>query len=187
LEKSQLKLLTKKNQQAQKELYYEHCDRLMYVVMRYVKQVSDAEEVLQDTFFKIFSKISQFDISKGSFKTWSHRIAINQSLMFIRKGVKFKVVEDDISNIESQIINDGFEQLKLDDLLKQIEGLDEKYRTILSLKLIEGYEYKEISNLLKIQEATTRKIFSRARKKLIDVIKVNENQNFSPFSEKINL
>jgi len=185
LDKNQLKLLLKQNQQAQKEVYYEHCDRLMYVIVRYVKRMSDAEEVLQDTFFKIFSKIKQFDLNRGSFNTWSHRIAINQSLMFIRKGVKFQVVEDDILSIESQIVNDGLEQLKLDDVINQIETLDEKYRTILTLKLIEGYEYREISNLLKIQEATTRKIFSRARKKLMDVISVNEN--YKPYSEKINI
>ena len=92
-----------------------------------------------------------------------------------------------VLNIESQIVNDGLEQLKLDDLIHKIDKLDEKYRTILSLKLIEGYEYKEISNLLKIQEATTRKIFSRARKKLIKIIKVNENQQFNSISEKINI
>lgn len=188
MEKNQLKLLIKQNQLAQKEVYYEHCDRLMYVILRYVKRMSDAEEVLQDSFVNIFKKIKQFDADRGSFNTWSHRIAINQSLMFIRKkGLKFQVIDDDITNIESHIVNDGLEQLKLNDLLKKIDNLDEKYRTILSLKLIEGYEYKEISNLLKIQEATTRKIFSRARKKLINVIEVSENQSINPISEKINI
>lgn len=187
MEKNQLKLLIKQNQNAQKEVYYAHCDRLMYVILRYVKRMDDAEEILQDTFFKIFSKIKQFDDSRGAFNTWTHRIAVNQSLMFLRKAVKFQVVEDDFSNIESQISNDGFEQLKLEDLLKKIDSLDEKYRTILSLKLVEGYEYKEISNLLKIQEATTRKIFSRARKKLIDIISITENQQLSPISEKVNI
>lgn len=187
MEQNQLKQLLKQNQIIQRDVYYAHCDRLMSVVMRYVKQTSDAEEVLQDAFYNIFKKIKQFDSKKGSFESWSYKIAINQSLMFLRKKNKLNIVDDDMSRVESKISNDGLEELHFEDLLKKIDLLDEKYRTILTLKLIEGYEYKEISNLLKIQESSIRKIFSRARHKLIHIIETNDNPHLNPISEKINL
>lgn len=159
----------------------------MYVINRYVKAVNDAEEILQDTFISIFRNIKQFDSNKGSFNTWTHRIAINQSLMFIRKKRKVTIVESDLSQLQNHISNSGLENLHLEDLLKEIDKLDEKYRTILTLRLIEGYDYAEISSLISIQEATIRKIFSRARKKLIDILKVNAVITLNPISEKINL
>ncbi|MEO1626520.1 MAG: sigma factor, partial [Bacteroidota bacterium] len=59
--------------EAQKQLYYQHCDRLMAVIYRYTGNTADAEEVLQDSFIQIFEKIDLFDPSKGSFSAWSCR------------------------------------------------------------------------------------------------------------------
>ncbi len=186
MDKQQLTKLYKGHATAQKELYYAHCDRLMSVIYRYVKNVDDAEEVLQDTFCNIFRKIKQFNYELGTFESWSYKIAINQSLMCLRKKKKLNVVDYDFSRVDTHIQNEGLENLHFEELLKKIDLLDEKYKTIILLRLIEGYEYKEISEKLNIKEVTIRKMFSRARRRLMVVVRDNDHYHLNPISEKVN-
>lgn len=159
------------NRATQKAVYYNHADRLMAIVLRYLGSVADAEEVIQDTFVRVFEKIDAFDETRGSFKSWTSKIAINFALMALRKKKQYTFYEEDLHAAIQAIPNEAEHQLESQDIDKVIDSLDEKYAVIFKLKAIEGFSHSEISDLLGIKTEASRTIFSRARKQLRSVFK----------------
>jgi len=159
---------------SQKEFYYLYADHLMLIISRYIKQQIDREEILHDVFLKIFDNISTFDPNKGSFKSWISRIAINHSINFLKKRHTLYINIEDVNYIKS-IYNDGMESLKMEDLNKLVETLDAKYKTVFKLKVYDGLEYKEISDLLGSSQSNIRKIFSRSRLMLQSIFSQSTN------------
>ena len=168
MEENTLQLLLSEDPNTQKQIYYEHCDRLMEVIYHYLGSVADAEEVLQDAFLKIFEKIALFDPQKGSFSAWTHRISVNCALMFLRKKKRMIFTREDLTNlpISNHLITqpDQMEQLDMDHYL---DKLPKKSAIVFRLKAVEGYNHQEIAKMLGIKSDASRAIFSRARKKLI--------------------
>ncbi len=139
----------------------------MRVILRYLSSVYDAEEVLQDTFIKIFDKIEQFNPKKGQFESWTRRIAINQALIRIRQNKAIKIKLTDLHATQEIITNDALTKFSYKELLHKIDKLDQKHATLIKLRLIDGYKFCEIAKMLDLKEAYARKILSRARQKLI--------------------
>ena len=164
------------NRATQKAIYYDHADRLMAIVLRYLGSVADAEEVIQDTFVRAFEKIDTFDETRGSFKSWTSKIAINFALMALRKKKQFTFYEEDLHAAIQAIPNEAEDQLASEDFEKIIDSLDEKYAVIFKLKAIEGFNHSEISEMLNIKKEASRTIFSRARKQLRIIF---DSNNFS--------
>ena len=84
IEANILARVKKQDRQAQQALYDKYAPLFYSICLRYVKQPMEAEDVMIESFYKIFSKISQFK-DQGSFEGWMKRIVINESLMRIRK------------------------------------------------------------------------------------------------------
>lgn len=176
MDKKLLKKLYSRHARTQRVVYENHCDRLMHIIMRYVSDIPYAEEALQDTFIQIFDKIHQFDHKKGSFKNWSHKIAVNQALMKLRKISSNKFRAIDLIATREVIHNHGLENLNYYDLIEKVEDLKPKQKALIKLRLIEGLEFHEISELLNISIINSRKILSRARTNLIENIE-SSNEN----------
>lgn len=128
----------------------------------------DAEDVLQESFIKVFSKLHQFNY-QSSFGAWFKRIVVNQSIDELRK--KRDLVFDHGENIkelsvELQVDNEILLQEKLDAIYKALHLLPDGYRTVLSLYVLEGYDHEEISEILNIGVSTSISQLSRAKKKL---------------------
>lgn len=177
MNQSTLYKLKNENAGVQKQVYYQHCDRLMAIALRYLGSVADAEEILQDTFVRIFEKIGDFDSERGSFEAWSARIAINFALMQLRKKKRFQYEEADLEKVAGSVSNSALSNLETEDIQSKIDSLDEKYSVIFKLKGIEGYSHQEIADLLGIKTDASKTIFSRARKQLKTI--------FSPGKTKI--
>ena len=174
-----LKQLCQNDAAIQQQVYYQHADRLMAIVLRYVSSIADAEEVLQDSFVTIFDKIKSFDKEKGSFNAWSAKIAVNYSLMFLRKKKNLVFYQDDLHANILKINNTAIKKLAVEEVDRKIETLDEKYAIIFKLKAIEGYSHQEIASLLGIQKEASRTIFSRAKKQLRHLFDANRNLSSS--------
>ncbi len=132
--------------------------------------------MIQDTFVRVFEKVEIFDTTRGSFNSWTSKIAINFALMALRKKKHFTFYEEDLHAAIQAIPNEAENQLESEDIEKVIDSLDEKYAVIFKLKAIEGFSHAEISELLGIKKEASRTIFSRARKPLQTIFNSN---NFS--------
>ncbi len=167
MENKTLQLLRTEDPPTQKKVYYEHCDRLMGVVYRYLGSVADAEEVLQYVFLTIFTKIDDFDPEKGAFTSWTHRIAVNSALMFLRKKKRMVFAYEDLAALPATdytvVPPHQMEQTDIDYYLAR---LPDKTAVVFRLKAVEGYNHQEIAEMLCIRSDASRAIYSRARKKL---------------------
>lgn len=171
-----LKQLSQNDPSTQKDVYYQHADRLMAIVLRYVPSVMEAEDVLQDCFVQIFEKIKLYKKDKGSFEAWSAKIAVNYSLMFLRKKRNLVFYEEDLHAQELKTHNEAMHKLEHEDIEKLISVLNEKYAVIFKLKAIDGYKHQEIAEMLGIQTDASKTIYSRAKKQLKQFLKMKAHK-----------
>ncbi len=138
--------------------------------VRIVKDSAEAEDVMQESFLNAFTKLYTF---KGdvTFGAWLKRIVINNSIYHYRKQQKKnEVALDDIMyKVED---NDGVEldhgstELKAQKVLETMKQLKDNYRISLTLHLVEGYDYEEVSKIMDISYANCRTMISRAKESL---------------------
>ena len=156
---------------AQKKLYDRLSPKMMAVCLRYMGTRDDAEDILQEGFITLFSRLDSYS-GEGSFEGWARKIFVNTALMNLRKKDALKMSED----LETawNVSSDGVSQIQsagYHELLKLIAGLPTGYRTVFNLFVVEGYSHKEIAQALGITEATSRSQLQRARVMLQDKIK----------------
>lgn len=151
------------DQRAQRLLFEKFAPKMLGVCLRYAKNTEQAEDVLQEGFIKVFTKLEHYK-GKGSLEGWVRRVMVNTSLDQIRKNVKFQdnVAMDDVDyklELNSYII-EGMQEA---DLLKLINEMPEGYKVVFNMFAIEGYSHKEIAEELEISENTSKSQYSRAR------------------------
>ncbi|MGE8526021.1 RNA polymerase sigma factor [Chryseobacterium rhizosphaerae] len=156
---------------AQRKVYEKMAGRLYAVCRRYLKNDEDIEEVLADTFYKIFTKIDQLQ-NPEIFEAWARKIAVNECLQKLRTNkVMFISLEDNFSHSsDGTAENISFEK----DIMSLLSFLPEGCRAIFNLFAIEGYPHKEIATMLSISEGTSKSQLNFARKKLQELL-VNQN------------
>lgn len=169
-----IKALKKKKPKAQQKAFDTYADYLFRICYRYLNNRERTEEVLSQTFLNVFNNIHKTDITEeAALKAWMKKIAINQSLMEIRKQVKFSQSLELIEEIEeSEITSD--ENLLENDLIQMVLALPDGYRTVFSLYAIEGYKHEEIAKKLQISIGTSKSQLSKARKLLKNMIHKTE-------------
>jgi RNA polymerase sigma factor (sigma-70 family) len=152
----------------QKSLFNRYASSLLGVSHRYARNKEDAEDILQDSFIKIFGKLAQFKFD-GSFEGWMRRIVVNTALKkyTLSRYSKETSVEQIIEvNENANIESPSFSHLTEKDLLLLINNLPDGYRLIFNLYIIEGYQHDEIANMLGIQASTSRSQLVKARQLL---------------------
>jgi RNA polymerase sigma factor (sigma-70 family) len=143
-------------------LFKQYAGILMAICQRYACDQSEAEDMMQEAFTRIFLYISQYHYS-GSFAGWVKRITVHAAIKVLQRK-KIKFIE--ITNIQSEFYAsdpDVFSDLGADDLLKLISELPDGYRLVFNLYALEGYTHDEIAGMLKIKTATSRSQLSKAR------------------------
>ena len=160
------------------KLYY----KAMYnTALRILNNRVEAEDVMQESFLTAFQKINNYG-GTGSFGSWLKRIVVNNSIDTLGKS-RFNLSLDEIGDIELDDSNENYFEIlnyKVEEIREMIFNLSDNHRTILSLYLLEGYDHEEISQILDISYNTSRTRYSRARKKLLQLIeteRVNESVN----------
>lgn len=160
---------------AQKALYDRLAPRMFPLCIRYVSDRDLAEDVLQDGFVTLFTRLQDYK-GEGSFEGWARRIFVTTALMNLRKKDALKM-SDDLeaargirTDAPSQLQN-----LRYKDLMAMITELPPGFRTVFNMYAIEGYSHKEIGEALGISETTSRTQLSRARQWLQNKIKEKEN------------
>ena len=145
------------------------------VCLRYVSDRSLAEDIMQDGFITLFTKLGSYK-GDGSFEGWARRIFVTTALMALRKKDALKM-SDELDSVRgmktdtySQIQNLGYKEL-----MKLIMSLPTGFRTVFNLYAVEGYSHKEIADMLGITETTSRTQLSRARIWLQEKIEERDN------------
>lgn len=167
---------------AQLEIYKLYYKAMFNSALRIVNNRIDAEDIMQEAFLKAFQKIESYR-AEVSFGAWLKRIVINQSLDFLRKKrIEFISIEEsmefDVADLTEDYVEfDNIQAFEL--VLNQIQLLPEKYKIVLSLYLLEGYDHDEISEILNITSSTSRSQLLRAKRKLLENIKLEKkNEKF---------
>lgn len=141
--------------------------------MRYGRSVQEAEDILQESFIKVFAKIKDFRF-ESRLETWITRITINTALNHQRQKLYLlpMVDVDHIMMAQDEEIN--LSEFHLSELVKIIQSLPDGCRVVFNLFAIEGYSHKEISEELGISVGTSKSQYNRARGLLKSRLKKQE-------------
>ena len=151
----------KQDAKAQGELYSQYNRILFAICLRYSPNYADAEDNLQDAFLTIFKKIEQYN-GKGSFEGWMKRVTVNTVLQKYRKQRSFEIVDEGQIEDEEEVEIES-EEIPLEFLLKIVQELPDRYRLVFSMYVMDGYQHKEIAEMLGISDGTSKSNLARAR------------------------
>ncbi len=169
------------DRKSQKQLYDIYSPVLFGICVRYSQDKPEAEDILQEGFIKILTKISDYS-GKGSFEGWMKRIMVNTSITHYHRNKKHSHNYDFGEIYESKIDGDSYKtgDYTRDELLNVIKSLPDGYRMVFNMYAIEGYKHKEIADKLNIDVNTSKSQYSRAKKllrtKLSVLSKINLNE-----------
>lgn len=163
-----------KNRRAsQKQLYNLFAEGMLGVCYRYTKSMSDAEDVLQEGFIKVFNKLHQYN-NEGELGGWIRRIMVTTALNFLKRNAKYQYdLGFDNTTLHPVAADNPEVQLDAKELASLIRQLPSGYQAIFNLHAVEGYTHVEIGELLGISEGTSRSQYARARALLLTWIKKN--------------
>ncbi|HWB24523.1 MAG TPA: RNA polymerase sigma factor [Chitinophagaceae bacterium] len=168
---------------AQHLLYTRYAEAMLGTCYRYTKSLADAEDILQEGFIKVFTKLHQFK-SSGELGAWIRRIMVNTAITYINKHNRYKR-EMQVDDIAVHPVSDDNPEVLIDtkQLVELIRELPVSYQTVFNLVGIEGFSHVEVSKMLDINENTLRSQYNRARTMLINRLKkisnASENQAYA--------
>ena len=154
------------NRDYQRRVYELIASRVCRVIRKIVGP-SDADDVMQDFVLQLFAKLDQFRF-ESSLETWTHRMAVNQSLQYLRKAnredqrVRKVALTTDMTNQTKE----SFQAEDAEILSLAMEKISGEQRAILHMKEVEGLGYDAISDVLGIPEGTVGSRLNKARKEL---------------------
>ena len=165
------------NTKAQFELYKLYYKAMYNTSLRLVNDGMEAEDIMQEAFLRAFKNINTYK-EEVSFGAWLKKIVVNRSLDFLKKR---KLETGELDEGRTVVVDENNDE-DLDDQLQKvaeikqaIAQLSDKYRVIVTLHLIEGYDHEEISQILDIPIKTSRTHLRRGKLKLQDLLKPNYN------------
>ncbi|RIJ36721.1 RNA polymerase sigma factor [Pontibacter oryzae] len=146
----------------QHQLYGLYSRKMMAVCLRYAPTTFEAEDIMQDAFVKVFNNLHAFK-RDCPVEFWIRRIVVNTALKHLRSKQLLTVSHEaeEVANLSSGEVNlSGY---TMDELMAMIQSLAPRYRMVFNLYAIEGYNHKEIGEMLGISEGTSKSQYSRAR------------------------
>lgn len=173
-----IELCRRGDSKAQFELYNLYSRAMYNVSCRILPDRMEAEDAMQDAFFKAFDKLHTFR-NEVAFGAWLKRIVVNTCIDYLKKKKLQLTSIDDVKGVAD--VQDGVDDFvpeSVEDIKVAMNELPEGYRLVLSLHLVEGYEYEEIAEMLGIAQSSVRSQFTRARQKLIELLK-QRNKTFN--------
>jgi len=158
------------NRQAQFELYRLYSKAMYNLCLRMVRDEGNAEDLLQNSFTDVFTKINTFRF-ESSIGAWIKRITVNNCINFLKKRrLEIQELDDRYHHIPVAQAETPDCKLSIDQVNKALLQLPDGYRVVFSLYLMEGYDHKEIGQVLGITEATSKSQYSRAKAKLRGIL-----------------
>lgn len=166
------------NRNSQRELYQWLYGYAMKISFRYINDLSDAEDLVSESFVKLFKNLDQFNFSLQSdlealLKAWFKRIIVNTCIDHLRK-THLKLISYDVApekETASETQESGLDKIAYQEIIESVRLLSPVYRTVFNLFVIEGFSHEEIANQLKISIGASKSNLSKARQNLRKLIK----------------
>lgn len=162
------------DRRSQEMLYRQFYHPMMAVCFRYVRNREDAVEVLHSGFLKVFQNITGYDESKSALFTWIQTIMVRTSIDFIRKKNILSNAVEWTEADEPELPAEVLVNKSAEEILHFLNHLSPTTAAVFNLHVVEGYNHKEIAQLLNITEGTSKWHLSEAKKKLAAILKNRE-------------
>lgn len=163
------------------KIYHAYKKLVYNLALQYTSHAQDAEEITQDVFLRVHDYIGDFR-QEANLKTWIYRIAVNQSLDFIKSKQRkkrsifsnlFSIDQDNTTFEISDFQHPGIEledREALQQLMNKIYSLPENQKTVVILLKIENLSQKEVAEILQLSEGAVESLFQRAKSNLKKII-----------------
>lgn len=159
------------DQKAYYEIYKLYSKAMFNICLRILGDQEMAEDVLQEAFVNAFQNLKSYQ-GKATFGAWLKKIVVNKAISVLRKNRLEMVLTDAHPDIvEEEGVNEEELELKVEQVKEAIQKLPNGFRVVFSLYLLEGYDHKEIAEILDISESTSKTQYNRAKKKLKEILK----------------
>lgn len=172
----------KEDSKAQQQLYDSYSKSMYPIALRYSKMQQEAEDILQESFIKVFKHIKTFR-KDSSLGYWIKRIVINTALNYQRSKLYLYPMVD-VNELRKQSGSDlTLSSFSYEELLGLIRKLPTGCQVIFNLYAIEGYKHQEIATMLDISEGTSKSQYARAKSILQKWVVENNKENYGRAGE----
>ncbi|WP_086047980.1 RNA polymerase sigma factor [Hugenholtzia roseola] len=161
------------DRRAQYQLYQDYASAMFHTALRLMGRNEEAEEALQDAFLQAFRKLGEYR-GEAAFGAWLKRIVVRTCLNALQKKqwewsplppASLQIAEESEKDQDALI-------LQVQKVQNAVQQLPDGFRLVLSLYLFEGYDHEEIADILQISASTSKSQYSRAKKKLREILTV---------------
>ena len=158
------------DQKAFHEIYRLYSRAMFNICYRILDDQELAEDMLQEAFVSAFQNIKSYQ-GRASFGAWLKKIVVNKAISHLRKQqMEFVEFDDRFELSEEDSSDDTHLVLKVESVREAIQKLPKGFRIVFSLYLLEGYDHREIAQILGISESTSKSQYNRAKKKLKEIL-----------------
>ena len=156
----------KGDRNAQNELYKLYVKAMYNICRRMVVDPEAAKDVLQDAFIQAFTNIASLQ-NEAMFSAWLKRIVINHCINYLKKQrVLVSELNESVTQMKEDHDEPAYSEEDVKRVLQAIDQISEGCRVVLSLYLFEGYDHKEIGQILNISESASKAQYSKAKAKI---------------------
>jgi RNA polymerase sigma-70 factor (ECF subfamily) len=154
------------DRKAQYELYNLYAEAMYNICRRMMGNEEDAKDMLQESFIQAFTKLKSLQ-EEALFPAWLKRIVVNRCLNQLKKTKDFEQMRTEeiaLPHEKEELFEE--KQLQVARIRQALDRISEGCRTVLNLYVFEGYDHREISQILNISEAASKAQYSKAKSKI---------------------
>lgn len=160
----------KGNLKAQYQLYNKYAKAMLNVSYRLMGTIESAEDILQDAFTEAFKMLHTYRYD-SAFGAWLKRIVVNKCINEIKRSKADLKYYDDMTQFNSHTnIEEKLPELSVESVKKAMEKLPQGNRVIFSLYLLEGYDHREIAQILNTSESNSKSQYMRAKRRIREIL-----------------
>ena len=152
----------KNDRKSQREFYERTLPYLRATISRYLFHQDSIQDVLQETYIKIYKYLKRYDANKGGIMSWISKIAVNTTITHNKKSTKMKF--KDTNNFNEITWPNAIELMTVEEVIGHLQKMPTNLYIVFSMFVIEGYSHREIASISGITEEVSRQRLTRARK-----------------------
>lgn len=139
------------------------------IATRYSSDDDEAREIINDSFLKVFKNLVMYDFGLP-FRAWLRTIVVHTSIDYFRRKKKYAILSFQEQLPETQVSETIIDRMSAEEIMILVRRLSPAYRTVFMMYVVDGFNHREIAELLNINEGTSKSNLSKARIRLQEMI-----------------